>query len=201
MASRRPVVHWDSCIFFAWLNNEAEAHGVAVLDGIAEMVADIDSGKIALLTAVQTKTDVYDHKLKTQWGRDEFTKMLQRPNVMLVIQDERVADKAREIREHYARKGILLGATDCTQLASAILWGADVFYTLDGAGVNPKRNDLLPLNGDVAGHRLTIQKPHSKQGSLFSGIPRTAVSSAVSPRDRLKVVARNTNIKAPKKSR
>jgi PIN domain len=179
MATKRLIVHWDSCIFFAWLNNEVEAHGPAVMDGIAEMVADIDSGKIVMITSVQTKTDVYDHKLKTQWARDEFAKMLQRPNVMQIIQDERVADKSREIREYYARKDVTLDATDCTQLASAILWGADVFYTLDGSGANPKRNDLLPLDGNIAGYPLPIKKPNAEQGSLFTGIPQKAVSAAV----------------------
>ena len=147
-------------------------------------------------------TDVYDYKLKTQWARDEFAKMLQRPNVMQVIQDERVADKAREIREYFARKNVTLGATDCTQLASAILYGADVFYTLDGGGSNPKPNALLPLDGNVAGYPLRIMKPHAQQGSLFSGIPKVAVSSAVkSPRGRLKVVASNRSTKASKKSK
>ena len=79
------------------------------------------------------------------------------------------------------RGDITLGATDCTQLASAILWGADVFYTLDGSGANPKPNGLLPLDGNVAGYRLAVKMPHSQQGSLFTGVPKVAISSAVLP--------------------
>lgn len=190
--AKRQTVHWDSCIFYAWLNDEVDAHGPAVIDGIGEMVADIDSGKIVMITSVQTKTDVFDNKLKTQSARDEFAKMLERPNVMLIIQDERVADLSREIREHYSKKGITLGATDCTQLASAILYKADVFYTLDGSGKAPKPNDLLPLNGNVAGYPLAVLKPHAQQGSLFTGIPKFVGSAAV-PERQFKIIKPRAN--------
>ena len=38
--------YWDSCIFFAWLNNEESVHGPAVMEGIHEMVDDFDAGKV-----------------------------------------------------------------------------------------------------------------------------------------------------------
>lgn len=149
------------------------------MDGIAEMTDDFDNERIVLFSSVLTKTEVYDEKLLTQWARDEFSLMLQRDNFSLVSQDERISDKSRAIRDYYEKKQITLDAADCIHLARAILYKADAFYTLDGSSGTPKRNALLPLNGNVAGYPLVILKPHSQQGSLFTGIPKLAVSSAV----------------------
>lgn len=159
------------------------------MDGIREMVRDIDEGRAVLMTSVMTKTEVF-HKLKTQWAKDEYTRFCQRANVAIIAQDERIADKSSNIREHYTAKGITLGASDCVHLATAILYKADTLYTLDGSGEHPKPNDLLPLNGNVAGESLKIEKPHATQGSLFSGIPRAAVSSAVTPTSRTAAATR-----------
>src|SRR5688572_1131132 len=133
MAAKRKY-YWDACIFFAWLNNEEDIHGTAVMDGIAEMAAQFDRNDIVLISSLMTKTEVFDHKLKTQWARDEFSKRFQRDNFLWVAQDERVSDKSRSIRDFHARKGVTLDATDCVHLATAILYKADVLYTLDGSG-------------------------------------------------------------------
>jgi hypothetical protein len=176
----KPKYYWDACIFFAWLNNEEDIHGLAVMDGILEMAEQFDKNAIVLISSLITKTEVFDHKLKTQWARDEFSKRFQRDNFLWVAQDERVTDKSRSIRDFHARKGVTLGATDCVHLATAILYKADVFYTLDGSGDPPKPNSLLLLNGHVAGYPLRIEKPHKAQANLFPGAPK-AVSSAISP--------------------
>ena len=177
----KPKYYWDSCIFFALLNGEADVHGQAVMDGIMDMASDFDNHKIVLISSVMTKTEVYDYKLKTQYARDEFTSRFQRDNFLWVAQDERVSDKSRAIRSFYGKKGITLDAGDCVHLATAILYEADVFYTLDGSGDNPKPNALLPLNNDVAGYQLRVEKPHGPQGTLFSRSP-TAVSAAIGQR-------------------
>jgi hypothetical protein len=67
-------------------------------------------------------------------------------------------------------RGTNLGSPDCVHLATAIIYQADVFYTLDGGGKRGKANDLLPLNGNVAGYPLTIRKPLASQGSLLIGL-------------------------------
>jgi predicted nucleic acid-binding protein len=168
------------------------------MDGIREMVRDIDAARAVVYTSVLTKTEIF-HKLKTQWAKDEYTRFFQRPNTSVVNQDERIGDKSSEIREYYTRKGITLDAGDCVHLATAILYKADVFYTLDGHSTNPKPNALLLLNGNVAGHPLSIRVPHAEQGSLFTGIPRQAVSSAITPAGKtpLKIVKSNPG-KPPK---
>ena len=61
-----------------------------------------------------------------------------------------------------------LAFSDAIHLATAIESGVSCFYTLDGC-FGPKRSrrmDLLPLNGNVAGRPLTIQKPSSALDQL-----------------------------------
>jgi predicted nucleic acid-binding protein len=163
------------------------------MDGILEMVKDIDNGRATVFTSVIPKTEVA-HKLKTQLARDEFSRFFQRDNTAVVTFDDRVSDRSGTIREHYSRKGITLDTGDCVPLATAILYKADIVYTLDGYAEKPKPHALLPLNGDVAPDRLTIEIPQSKQGSLFTGVPMQAVSSAVGAertKPPLKVIASN----------
>lgn len=192
-------LYWDACIFLAWLNGEDDVHGPSVMEGIREIAADVDADRCVLFTSVMTKTEVF-HKLKTQWAKDEYTHFCQRPNVAIVAQDERISDKSSAIREHYARKGITLDAGDCVHLATAILYKADVFYTLDGSGQPPKPNSLLKLDGDVAGYPLAIKKPLAVQGTLWSGVPKPAVSSAIKPQKQtaLKLVEKKAQKKAQK---
>ncbi|MGH9238553.1 MAG: Mu transposase domain-containing protein [Vicinamibacterales bacterium] len=93
------------------------------MDGIREMVRDIDAGRANLFTSVMTKTEVF-HTLTTQWARDECTRFFQRSNVSFVAQDERISDKSSEIREFYSGKKITLDAGDCVHLATAIIYKA-----------------------------------------------------------------------------
>ena len=180
MAHKKPPRwYFDACIFLAWLNAEDAIHGDVAMEGIRQMVRDVDAGRAIVFTSVMSKTEVF-HKLKTQWARDEYTHFCQRPNVSIVNQDERISDKSSEIRTYYTNKGITLDAGDCVHLATAILYNADVFYTLDGYTDKPKPNALLPLSGNVAGYLLPIEIPRGQPG-LFSGIPPQAVSSAIKP--------------------
>ena len=105
MSANPEKKYWDACIFFAWLNNEEDIHGVAVIDGIAAMAKLYDDGKIVLMSSLITKTEVFDHKLKTQYARDEFSRRFQRDNFSWILVDERVTDLSRKIGDFHARKG------------------------------------------------------------------------------------------------
>jgi hypothetical protein len=175
--SYKPKIYWDACIFLAWLHDEG-THGHGVIEGIEKMVRDINSGQVALFTSVMTKTEVLECRL-TKKQSDTFTNVFKRRNVTMVAQDERIADRSHEIRNHYAAKNIILGSPDCVHLATAIIYEAEAFYTLDGSGKNPRKNDLLPLNGNVAGYPLVILKPFAQQGSLLVGVPPVTVNPPV----------------------
>jgi hypothetical protein len=68
---------------------------------------------------------------------------------------------AQEIRVFYRQRNKKLSVPDTTHLATAIHYRVDALYTFD-------EDDLLPLNGNVAGHDLVICKPPlPRQGKLF----------------------------------
>jgi predicted nucleic acid-binding protein len=192
---KRRTIYWDSCVFIAWLYNERLEPGV--MEGIEEMVRDVNAGRVVLFTSVMMKTEVLDSPLSPK-AREMLSAVFKRSNVSLISQDERVADLSRDIRDHYAKppRNIMLGSADCVHLATAILYKADVFVTLDGAGRKPRKDGLIPLSGDVMGHPLLIEKPHSQQPSLLTslveqrtdasaprstGVNRTEVSASFSP--------------------
>jgi predicted nucleic acid-binding protein len=168
----RSTIYWDACVFLAWLHDE-NVHGPLVTEGIEQMVRDINSGKAVMFTSVMTKTEVLEHRLSKK-ASDTFANVFKRSNVSMIAQDERVADRSHAIRNHYSRQSVILSSTDCVHLATAILYKADVFYTIDGSGKRPRSNDLLPLNGNVAGYSLQIRKPSAVQGSLLVGVPPEA---------------------------
>ena len=162
-----PKWYWDACVLLAWLHDDW-AGVPGVMEGIEEMAKTINEGKAVMFTSVATKPEVLDYKLKPR-ARQMFADLFKRRNVSFVAQDERIGDLSHAIRNHYAQppRSIVLGTVDCIHLATAILYSADCFYTLDGGGPRKRKADLLPLNGSVMGHALRIEMP-SGQPNLFS---------------------------------
>ena len=160
---QRRVVYWDSCIFIAWLKNERRPNGE--MDVIAECVEQIEAGEVKLITSVIARTEVFETDLSEDI-KEKYAKLLNRRNVVLLDQDLRVSELARQIREHYrdqSKQDGLAGLTspDAIHLATAIHFKADAFYTFD-QGKNGGRS-LLSLDGNVAGHALHICKPFANQ--------------------------------------
>ena len=61
-----------------------------------------------------------------------------------------------------------MGTTDCQHLATAILYEADEFHTLDGSGKRKKGTILQTITGKVANkYPLHILVPRSIPGPLF----------------------------------
>jgi hypothetical protein len=79
--------------------------------------------------------------------------------IKTVSVDIRVASIAHDLRNHYAQKGgKTLSTTDAIHLATAVLYRADEFHTFDEGGSN-RSLGLIPLCGDVGGHKLRVCKP------------------------------------------
>jgi hypothetical protein len=163
----RLLYYWDACIFLAWLHEDGRL-APGVLEGIEAMAEEINNGKATLMTSVITKTEVLDDRLKPH-ARAMFANLFKRRNVSYVVQDERVGDLSHAIRNYYAQppRGIVLGANDSVHLATAILYKADCFYTLDAAGPRKRTTDLISLNGDVMGRSLRIEVPMAAQARLI----------------------------------
>jgi len=162
MKRDRETLYWDACIFLAWLQNEQLDPGV--MEGIEEHAKRVTNNQAILVTSIMTRTEVLDSRL-SKAAKDQFTNLFKRRNVEWINHDERVSTLSHDIRDHYDQQGVKLSSADCVHLASGILYDVDVFYTLDGSG-KKKKGKLLPLNGNVAGHKLRIEKPYQKQLSL-----------------------------------
>lgn len=167
MPSSKRKYYWDSCVFIAWLQDETRAPGE--MEGIEEVVRQIDARQALLLTSVLTRTEVLECRLTDQ-ARRRFELGLQRRSIQMIAQDHRVADRSHEIRNYYAQRSIKLSTPDCVHLATAVIYQADEFHTFDGAEDKPRRTKLIPLSGNVAGYPLIIRTPCADQPSLLSGL-------------------------------
>lgn len=172
---REGRLYWDSCVFIAWLQDEARAPGE--MEGVAEMVRAVDKGQAIIVTSVLTTTEILESKL-TDAQCAKLHKVFKRPELQKVACDDRVATKGREIRDYYQRRGQKLLTPDSIHLATAILYDVGSFFTFDGSSGRMKKNavKLAPLHGDVAGHPLRIYVPMGTV-TLLSGVPPTSLST------------------------
>ena len=167
MANKKRIIYWDSCIFLAWIFNEQNE--AAIMDGIEEIVKQVDQNKLTLITSVVTRTEVLEGKMD-DIAKMRFDDLFKRRNVVMISLDHRISDLSHDIRNYYDIRGDKLSTPDCQHIATAILYEANELHTLDGSG-KKKKGKILPLSGNILGkHPLKICTPYSDQPSLFSGI-------------------------------
>ncbi len=157
MRRGKPIYYWDANIFLAWLKNEVRKPGE--MEGLAEVVAIIDRQEATMMTSVLTRTEVLESSLPSQ-AQNFFNTIFDRPNVVSVDLTAPISNLAHSIRDYYRQNDRSLETPDCIHLATAINHKADEFHTFD-------EDDLIPLSGDVASHRLIICKPKGIQTLLF----------------------------------
>jgi predicted nucleic acid-binding protein len=170
---KRPkkTYYWDACAFIAWLDG-GKGHPVEVIAGLDEIAKEVTENRANLCTSVIIDTEMLKGKL-TPDQVIKIESLFKRKNVVKINLDSRIATKASEIRDYYNGQNIKISLPDSIHLATAIIYNVDEFDTLDGAGNRPRRNDLLPLNGDVAGHPLLVRVPHG-QPLLFTSVQEKA---------------------------
>ncbi len=163
MAEKRKKYYWCSCAFILWLDGNGDPQDV---DGLEEVVREVEAGRADIFTSAFTKTEVLEGKM-TDTQRTLFNKLFQRRNVVPVDVTTRVLDLSTKIRNWNPK----ISSSDAIHLATAIIYEADEFHTTDGGGKKRKHaGDLLPLNGNVAGYPLKICKPQARQFSLLRGV-------------------------------
>ena len=165
----RKVYYWDASLFLAWLTNEPRE--AAVMEGIAEVARDVNDNKAVLITSVITLTEVLEARLSDE-ARQKFRDLFKRRNVKQINVDQRIAQLAQEIRQHYSQQNpsVRIETPDSIHLATAILYKADELHTTDGSGKRKRPSDLISLSGNVTGrYPLQIVLPRSKQVGLFPG--------------------------------
>lgn len=159
MAQTLPKYYWDAGLFIAWLKDEKRKSGE--MEGLAEVVSMVDRMEAVMITSVVTRTEVLESTL-TDENRGTFDKIFKRTNCKLVDLNAPISDLAHDIREHYrAATNKNIKTPDCQHLATAIAYNCDELHSFD-------EDDLLPLSGNVAGHKLIVCKPKGKQMVMFS---------------------------------
>lgn len=160
MPANKRKVYWDACVFLAWLYDEP--NDVGVIEGMEDIVNQVDSGKITLITSIVTRTEILESRM-TPEVKKKFDAFFQRKNVVMINLDHRIGDLSHEIRAFYDAQGVVLGSNDCHHLATAIIHDAGEFQTLDGSG-KKKKGKLIPLSGMVADkYPLKICAPNTPQ--------------------------------------
>ena len=178
-------IYWDTTCWLAWLNNERHWPST-VLTGIQDVVYEVETNNAVLFTSAVTRGEIFFRKLDLD-QKTMFAKLMRRTNVTEVSADPRVMDRASAIREYHAARGQRVLTPDAIHLATAILYKADEFQTMDGLGASGRKRGLLKLNLDVGGYNLMVINPYPRKtppaaavsirGPLFSNDVSTDLSS------------------------
>lgn len=167
MSGSRTTVAWDSCVILSWLLGDRSDHE---MNGIEEYITRIEDGKLVLVVSILVDAEVLDSSLSDETRR-RLEGFQRRSNVHRATPDPRIMELSGELRDYYRREkhagniDNMLGTPDSIHLATAIHYDVDEFHTFDDGGKGNSLS-LLSLNGNVAGHRLTICRPIPDQTRL-----------------------------------
>jgi hypothetical protein len=153
-------VYWDTTCWLAWLNDE-RSWPPGVVIGIQELVYEVEVGTTLLFTSAVTRGEIYMGRL-TLDQKNMYAKLMRRRNVTEISADPRIMDRASQIREYHDARGQKIQTPDATHLATAVLYRADEFHTMDGLRPGKTKRKLLKLDGDVGGYRLMVVNPYSR---------------------------------------
>jgi predicted nucleic acid-binding protein len=166
MPGSTPLYCWDTSVFLVWLKKEQSNRKPGEWDAVLSCMERLKRREIRVFTSVLTVAEIMMSQLPA--GAEAlFELFLQRPNCTKIGIDMRVAKLASSLRDYYYRERddkLTLSVPDSLQVATAILYKADEFHTFDEFDNRPyKWLALIPLSGNVAGHKLTICKPSEPQ--------------------------------------
>src|SRR5580658_10504478 len=153
-------IYWDTTCWLAWLLDE-RFWPPPVIIGIQDVVYEVETGNALLFTSAVTRGEIFFGKLDLD-QKNKFAKLMRRSNVTEISADPRVMDRASAIREYHAARGQRVQTPDATHLATAVLYRADEFQTMDGLGSSGTKRGLLKLNKDVGGYNLMVVHPYPR---------------------------------------
>lgn len=175
MAGAEPTYYWDTCLFVAWIKDEERPSGE--MDGVREIIQRHKRREVKIITSVLATVEVLQCKLPA--GMETLLSGIMKRLDQRIGMDSKVANLAHDLRNYYSSRptefDTTLATPDAIHLASAIMNRATEFHTFDGGGVG-KSLGLLPLSGNVAGHKLTICKPQARHPQLDLRKPRRNVT-------------------------
>ncbi len=160
MRKNKPIYYWDTCIFIAWLKGEVRPNNE--MEGVRYIAEEVHKDNAFLITSNMTQSEILQCTLDEN-ARKLYTSFFKRRNVREVATDNRVWSLTHNIRDYYQQQKNIdnlptLATPDAVHLASAIINNVNEFHTFDTKNTS-KRRALIPLNGNVAGHKLIICKP------------------------------------------
>lgn len=159
MKTGKRAIYWDTTCWLAWLNDE-RFWPSNVLIGIQDVVLGVESNEILLFTSAVTRGEIFMGRLDLN-QKNQYAKLMRRTNVREVNADPRVMDRASQIREYHNARKVRIATPDATHLATAVLYRADEFHTMDGLQKGgSKHRKLLALTGDVGGYNLKVVHPY-----------------------------------------
>jgi predicted nucleic acid-binding protein len=152
MGGKIPIYCWDTSIWISWLVNENRPNNE--MDGVMEVIEKVEKKQAIIITPALVDVEMLPCKFPPN-VMDQFDKIFSKRNVQKKMVDNRVIQLSQDIRNWKPK----ISVGDVIQLATAIHYKADELHTFDG-------DDLLPLNGNVAGYPLVICKPKANQFRL-----------------------------------
>ena len=161
MRTGKQTLYWDTAVWLAWLLDE-RVWPSGVLTGIQDTVIEVESGKTILFTSTMTRTEIFQGSLSTE-QKTRYAQLMRRSNVREIAPDSRVTDRASAIREYHNGRGVKVATPDAIHLATAVIYRADEFHTMDGLQQGgKKKRKILALTGDVGGYPLSIVQPYPR---------------------------------------
>ena len=168
MSGKGDIVYFDACIFIAHLKKETRPDPYDMA-GVKDLIGKIDRSEIHLATSVLSLSEVLESGVPTG-TREDFKQLWGRHNCHLIEVNRDIAEIAHTIRDYYQQQqdGLpTLKTPDALQLATAIFFGCEKFYTFDRNNQPRKNRALIPLSPLVAGqYPLAIEKPMPEGGQL-----------------------------------
>lgn len=139
------------------------------MKGVEQEIERAYANELTIITSVLTLNEVLQSQM-TMEQKDRYQKIFHHASLQLVDIDRRIAADAATIRGYYDKRvfdksgrrvsgNVMVAMGDAFHLATALHYEVTEFKTLDGAGRHKRHYDLLALNGNVAGRRLSIVPP------------------------------------------
>jgi predicted nucleic acid-binding protein len=162
------IYYWDACTYLAWLQNEETAHGKECIDALLRIAKDNFEKKNIIITSTITFVEVLSSTLSEENER-KFRRSFRHQDHIAYDVDPPIAMKAREFRDRFLKHttGKCLSTPDAIHLATAAIYKADEFWTLDDGKKSKKHLGLLELDGHESADKLAIKRPHIEQPDLL----------------------------------